>query len=97
MVAQENVQQICVLYVSALLHLSLLWVQYLVFFSLLWSVCLRWQREHAVHTHLQQVKTLILSQRRIQRPEALIVKGKTLANDRISMEECRDTVQITFY
>lgn len=60
-------------------HLSLLRVQYLIIFIFLWRVRFRRQRNHTVHTHLQQVKALILTEDWLQRPEAGQVKeNKTL-------------------
>lgn len=42
-------------------HLSLLRVQNIILFTFLWRVCLGWEGNYAVHTHLQQVKALILA------------------------------------
>lgn len=58
------------------LHLPLLGIQHLLIFSFFWSVCVGWQGDHAVHTHFEQVKAFVLTQRRLQWPDEEPVKEK---------------------
>lgn len=60
------------------LHLPLLGIQHLLVFSFLGGVCVRWKGDHAVHTHFEQVKTFILTQRRLQWAEEEAVKDQIL-------------------
>lgn len=62
------------------LHLPLLGIQHLLVFGFLWGVCVGWQGDHAVHTHLEQIKTFVLTQRRLQRPEGKLVKDQILGH-----------------